>query len=253
MTIASRGRARIGVLVPFTNTNLEADLTLLRPTGVSIHYARLGDYDMDAVPDAAQMAGLGAACLDEPLRLIAGARPDVVLYGCTSATLTHGLAFDRELAARIRKQTGAATVTAAGALVDALRKLGVRRIGFASPYVATINARAVAFLAEAGFETLRRIDIDRELDNYGQGELTPDEVFELGHEADHADAEAIVLSCTDMRSIEIIERLEATLGKPVVSSNQAMLHAALETLEIDAGEVSCGQLFACGYRLTATK
>jgi len=95
-----RGRARIGVLVPFTNTNLEPDMVRLCPSGCTLHFARLGGYDADEIPDAAQMAGLGAADLDEPLRLIAGVRPDVILDGCTSATLTHGPAFDRDLAAR---------------------------------------------------------------------------------------------------------------------------------------------------------
>ncbi len=86
----SRGLGRIGLLVPFTNTNLEPDMGLLAPAGCSIHVARMGGYDADAVPDAAQMAGFGTADLDEPLRLLAGARPDVTLYGCTSATLAHG-------------------------------------------------------------------------------------------------------------------------------------------------------------------
>lgn len=244
MLTCSRGRARIGVLVPYTNTNLEADLVMLRPSGVSLHFARLGGYDVNVVPDVGQMAGLGAALLDEPLRLIAGVRPDVILYGCTSATLTHGRAFDLELAARIRVQTGAPTVTAAGALIHALKTLGATRIGFASPYVGAINEQAVAFLADAGIETVARADIGRELDNYGQGELTPDDVFELGSRADSADAQAVVLSCTDMRSIETIEQLEASLGKPVVSSNQAMLFAALQELGIDTGEVRCGRLFS---------
>ncbi len=162
MSSNSRMRARIGVLVPFTNTNLEADLALLQPDGVSFHYARLGDYDFDAVPDAEQMAGLGAASLDEPLRLISGVRPDAILYGCTSATLTHGRAFDRDLSARAQHQTGAVTVTAAGALVHALETLGVRQIGFASPYVPAINAQAEAFLGEAGFKAVNRIDVDGE-------------------------------------------------------------------------------------------
>ena len=68
----SRGRARIGVLVPFTNTNLEADLAMLCPPGVTLHYARLGDYDEDEIPDEKQMAGLGDADLSEPLRLLMG-------------------------------------------------------------------------------------------------------------------------------------------------------------------------------------
>jgi maleate cis-trans isomerase len=242
MKTPSRGRARIGVLVPFTNTNLEPDLTMLRPAGVSFHFARMGGYDIDAVPDAKQMAGLGEASLDEPLRLLAGARPDLVLYGCTSATLAHGPAFDRDLTNRIQTQTGALTVTAAGAVVRALRLLGASRIGYASPYVADLNDQAISFLADAGIETVSRADIGVALSNHEQGNLTPDAVFELGRRADSAEAEAILLSCTDMRSIEIIERLEEALDKPVVSSNQAMLLAALQALDLDSRINHCGRL-----------
>lgn len=239
----SRGRARMGILVPFTNTNLEPDLALLRPPGVSLHFARLGGYDVDAVPDSGQMAGMGEAPLDEPLRLLAGARPDVILYGCTSATLTLGSTFDRQLATRIKEMTGAATVTAAGSLIHALRALGIERIGFASPYVEQINDQAIAFLGESDIETVSRADIGAALGNYGQGELTPDEVFELGQRADSPDAQAIALSCTDMRSVETIARLEAALDKPVICSNQAMLYEALQVLGIDRSDIDCGRLF----------
>jgi maleate isomerase/arylmalonate decarboxylase len=224
----SRGRARFGVLVPFTNTNLEPDIALLRPDGVSLHFARLGGYDQDEIPDSEQMHGLGAADLSEPLRLLQGVNPNVIFYGCTSATLTHGPSFDRELAKQIKQDSGAQTVTAAGALVHAMQTLKVKRIGFASPYVPVINDMAVAFLAETGVETVRRSEVSGTLDNYGQGELTPDAVYELGRAADHPEAEAVVLSCTDMRSVEIIARLEAKLGKPVITSNQAMVFQAMQ-------------------------
>lgn len=233
MKYASRGRSRIGVLVPFTNTNLEPDMMLLRPPGVSLHFTRLGGYDEDEIPDAEQMAGLGAASLDEELRLLAGVKPDVVLYGCTSATLTHGVAFDRELAAKISALSGAQTVTAAGALVFALQRLGVERIAFASPYVAQINEQAIGFLADVGFRTVSQAEVAETLDNTGQGALTPEAVYELGLRADSAEAEVLVLSCTDMRSVEVIAELEGTLGKPVVTSNQAMMGQTLSLLGID--------------------
>ena len=224
----SRGRARFGVLVPFTNTNLEPDMVLLRPRGVSMHFARMGGYDQDEIPDAAQMHGLGAADLEDPLHLLQGVRPDVILYGCTSATLTHGPAFDRALAERIKAESGAHTVTAAGALVHALRTLGIRRIGFASPYVPAINDMAIGFLAECGIETVARSEVSAELDNYGQGEMDPNAVHELGLAAAHGTAEALVLSCTDMRSVEAISRLEQAVGKPVITSNQAMAFQAMQ-------------------------
>lgn len=241
----SRGRARFGVLVPFTNTNLEADMTLLSPDGVSMHFSRMGGYDQDEIPDADQMHGLGAMVLDEPLHLLLGVRPDVILYGCTSATLTHGPAFDQALAEKIKSQSGAETVTAAGALVHALRTVKASSIGFASPYVPAINDMAVGFLAACGIETVARSEVSETLGNYGQGELDPATVFDLGLAADHPDAQAIVLSCTDMRSVEIIARLEKAVGKPVISSNQAMVFQAMQLAGIGEALTGYGQLLAC--------
>ena len=243
MLIDDRNRARIGVLVPYTNTNLEQDMILLRPRGIALHFQRMGGYDLDEIPDESQMAGLGASDRTVPLRLLAGCRPDVVMYGCTSATLTHGSSFDQGLAATIRDTMGVPSITAAGSLVAAMHAMGIRRIGFSSPYVGTINDRAIAFFADAGVETVCRADIGRELGNYGQGELTPDEVYGLATRADAPDADAIVLSCTDMRSVEVVERLEADLGKPVITSNQAMLYAAMLAIGADPSEVACGALF----------
>ena len=244
----SRGRARFGLLVPFTNTNLEPDMGLMRPEGVSLHFARMGGYDEDEVPDADQMRGLGSADLEEPLRLLRGAKPDVVFYGCTSATLTHGPEFDRTLARKIKQDSGAMTVTAAGGLVNALRTLGIRQIGFASPYVSAINDLAVGFLSDNQFEIVSRSEVTETLSNDGQGALAPDDVFELGLRADHPDAQALVLSCTEMRSVEIITRLEAAVGKPVITSNQAMLFEALQMLKISDPIPGFGQLLAGGFR-----
>jgi len=243
MITPSRGKARIGILVPFTNTNLEADMTLLRPDGVSVHFARLGGYDMDEIPDTSQMSGLGEANIDEPLRLLLGTKPNVIMYGCTSATLTHGPSFDRELASKIKTLSGATTVTAAGSLVHALKTLNVTNIGFASPYVQDINQQAISFLSDYGFRCVSHAEVTETLDNYGQGEMGPDKVFELGLKADSAGAEAVVLSCTDMRSVEVIDRLEQALGKPVITSNQAMIFETLQLLKIGTYQTGYGHLF----------
>lgn len=243
MQTGSRGKARMGVLVPFTNTNLEADMALLRPDGVSVHFARLGGYDVDEIPDSGQMSGLGEWDMDETLRLLCGVKPDVILYGCTSATLTHGPSFDRELAKKIMAISGARTVTAAGSLVHAIKTMGARKIGFASPYVKQINEEAIRFLGDYGLGVVSRAEVDEALDNYGQGALSPERVFELGVRANSKEAELVVLSCTDMRSVETIERLEQHLGKPVITSNQAMVFEAAQLLGVDRFQSGFGALF----------
>ena len=98
-------------------------------------------------------------------------------------------------------------------------------------------------LADEGFEAVSRADVEDILDNSGQGALTPDAVFDLGLRADSATAEAIVLSCTDMRSVEVIARLEKVLCKPVVTSNQAMMFRTLEALGMAEAVPGHGCLF----------
>ena len=231
-TWESRGKARIGAIVPVSNSNFEPDLALLRPRGVSLHFMRAGGYDLDRVPDSEQMRNFAAASLDEVLAALLAVRPDVVLYGCTSATLSQGPDYDRAFCDRIAAAAGVPAVTAAGALVEALTDLAVERVGFCSPYTQALNAESAAFLEACGLQVLNMAYVGEDLGNYGQSALTPAEVFDLGLRADHAEAEAVVLSCTDMRAVEVIEALEDRIGKPVVTSNQAMMYATLKRLSL---------------------
>lgn len=241
----SRGRARLGIVVPFSNTNLEPDMQILRPNGVSLHFARAGGYDLDEVPDSDQMRKFALASLDEVILSLSAARPDVYIYGCTSATLAHGPEFDQQFAQRITDMAGKPAITAAGALVLALNTLGVRNIGFSSPYVEALNEEAIEFLGKSGFETVSSAYVGEDLGNQGQGEVTPERVAELGLAADSPEAEAIVLSCTDMRAVEAIGELEQKLGKPVVTSNQALMFAAARLLNLTDEEViPAGYLFS---------
>ncbi|WP_436399001.1 maleate cis-trans isomerase family protein [Roseobacter sp. S98] len=247
MTDVRRGK-RVGLLVPFTNTNLEPDFAMMAPPGLTVHVARMGGYDEDEIPGVEQMQGLGAAIPHEPLELLMGVRPDVVVYGCTSATLTHGPDFDRNLSRTIKEISGAHTVTAAGALIEALRALGVRRVAFASPYVPEINAMAMRYLVDCGFEISGQAEVGENLSNEGQGAMLPQDVFDLGLRAFRPDAEAIVLSCTDMRSTEIIAALEKQTGVPVITSNQAMMFGVLKAIGHHDAISGFGMLLAHGLR-----
>jgi maleate cis-trans isomerase len=244
MSSTARFAHKLGVLVPFTNTNLEPDMQLLCPQDIGVYTARMGGYDADAIPDEEQMAGLGASNLDDCLELLCGVNPDIVIYGCTSATLTHGVEFDQNLASQIKQLSGAECVTAAGALVNALTCLNSKTFAFASPYVPAINQQAIDFLADAGFQCVSQAEVEATLDNEGQGALTPEQVFNLGLQADHADAQALVLSCTDMRSVETIKALEQAINKPVITSNQAMILQCLQLLGVKR-RLDFGRLFDC--------
>jgi len=235
-----RAQHRIGVLVPYTNTNLEPDLQMMAPPGVSFHFTRIGGYREDVVPDADEMVGMGETGIDDALEMIAGCRPGSVLYGCTSATLAHGREFDIALAAKIKLATGAEAFTAAGSITFALKTLNVARVALATPYVGEVNDRTVQYLASGGVETVACTKLADNLLSHEQGAISPEQVYALALRADHKDAGAIVLACTDLRAVEAISRIEAALNKPVVSSNQAMMFAAASVLNTkDFSEPPC--------------
>ena len=232
----TRGRARIGVVVPFSNTNLEPDMAMLCPPGVSVHFARAGGYDLDAIPDEHQMRRYSDAPFEEVVDSLSGCRPDIVLYGCTSATLARGPEFDADFRRRIEEHAAIPAVTAASAVIEALRDLEVERFAFSSPYVSSLNDLAVSFIEAFGFRCVGRADAGAPLGNDEVAALTPEDVAALAGEADCAEAEAIVLSCTDMRAAEAVPAIEASQDKPVVTSNQAMMHAALKRLGLSPDE-----------------
>ena len=99
-----------------------------------------------------------------------------------------------------------------------------------SPYVESLNQEAIQYLMDCGISTVSHAYVGSDLGNVGQGALTPNEIFELGLRADSPEAEALVLSCTDMRAVETTARLEQALGKPVITSNGALMKAALSRL-----------------------
>jgi len=161
-------------------------------------------------------------------------RPDLVAYGCTSATLSMGPEYDRAFSERITAYTGVPGITAAGALAESLSDLKISRAGFASPYTEQLNQEGAEFLAQSGLDIVEIAYVGKDLGNYGQGDLLPQEVYDLGLRADHSDAEAIVLSCTDMRALEVVDRLEVELDKPVVTSNQALMYIAAKRLGLES-------------------
>ena len=231
-SLKDRGTGRIGVIVPVSNSNLEPDAVAMHPKGVSVHFMRAGGYDLDQIPDSAQMRQFAESSLEEVIPALCAVRPNVVIYGCTSATLSFGPTYDGQFKEKIEQLAGVPAITAAGALVESLDDIGVKRVAFASPYTKQLNQEGAEFIRSCDIAVVNVGYIGEDLGNYGQGALRPEQVYALGLRCDHPEAEAIVLSCTDMRTLEVLEALEVALDKPVVSSNQALMHVASKRLGV---------------------
>jgi len=248
MSVASRRhpttygwRAKLGVIVPPTNTVNEAEWQLMAPAGVSVHATRMPLHE-----DTTSAAGK-RALYDDVRRAtgdLAQAGVDSIAYGCTAGSMVLPIAALSDFMAEV---SGVACVTTAASIVNGLKTLGISRIALATPYHDALNQHEKSFFASVGIDTLAM----RGLGIGGGGpqeypriaRTPPTVIHDHVVAADCEDAEAMVISCTDFPVLDMIAGLEDELAKPVVTSNQAVLWACLKRLRTPHAIVGLGRLF----------
>lgn len=223
---------RIGLLVPSTNSTVEVEFQHAVPEGVSVHAARCLLKD-DGVSSEERLRGIleMSEGVVEAAKRVCGVRPKVVAWACTAGSFLKGLGHDQELIRAIEAATGVRALTTSTAVVEALKVLRVKKLSVATPYIQAIDDQEKRFIEESipGLEVVKMKGLGI-IKAYDKGTLDPASAYDAALEVDHDEADAVFISCTAWRTFEVIQRLEAELKKPVITSNQATLWASLRVL-----------------------
>jgi maleate isomerase len=236
---------RIGLLVPSSNTTVEPEFYRALPPNVTLHTARL--YLTDITPEAILRI---LQDLEEAAKLLATADVDVIVMGATAPSFLKGAGYDREVIDRIVKATGKPATTTSTALLRALRLIEAKRIVLGSAYTDNVNAIAKAFLEANGFEVVAARGLNM-VDNLAVGRLGPESAYELALGTAAVDADAVVLACTNWRSMDVLERLERELGRPVLSTTQVSVWDALRMVGYNKEISGYGRLLRTFDELSA--
>jgi maleate isomerase len=236
-------RGRIGLIVPSSNTTCELELHQMAPEGISVHTSRVYNPEVKT----AEEKEVGILQMNQEIeraaREIASVNPSVIVYACTTGSFIKGPGYDRQVEGKIHSGTGIPALTTTTAVVEALKVLKLRNIAMATPYTVSIAEKEKNFFQTTipGLRITSQKDLDI-LSNLSRGDLFPSSAYQAARETCRSEADGIFISCTNWRTIEIIEILERDLGKPVVTSNQASLWFALKKMGIH-GNPKYGSLF----------
>jgi maleate isomerase len=231
-------RTRIGLIVPSANTTNEPEFVDYAPDGVTVHSSRML-HEETTVENMEAMSETGRKCAE----LLATANPDVLAFGCTTGSLVSGEpSYALEMEDSLAEVGGVPAVATAASILRAFEAMDMDSMVVHTPYPDALNEREHTFIEDAGFDVLALEGLGLK-PTTDKGEIHPETVYRHARAIDDADADGVFVSCTNYRTFEVIEALEADLDKPVVTSNQALLWNVLSVAGVDAADIPLGSLF----------
>jgi len=166
---------------------------------------------------------------------------DCVVYACTSGTIAAGYS-SIEKKVKIAKPEAKVT-TPSTAAIKALKKLKIQKLSIFTPYSKKLNDEVVEYFKKEKFDVTSNsyFDIESDIDI---GKVDQNYLYEVLSKIDLIDADALFVSCTALPVLQIIEKLEKKLNKPVLSSNQALIWDTLENIDKNISIHGFGKLFS---------
>ncbi|HET7666914.1 MAG TPA: Asp/Glu racemase [Mycobacterium sp.] len=215
----------IAVVAPF-DFALDRELWRWVPDDVTLHITRMRYVPLAVTTELAVRIS-DPELVARGVTDIAAVSPLVAAYACTSGSFVGGLAGEAALVAAMIAAGAPAAVTTSGALLAALRDLGITRLATVTPYTADLTAGLSVFLAEADVRVVASSGLGLTSDIW----TVPQEVTAgLVRDTDMDDAQALFISCTNLPTYDLIAPLEEELGKPVLTANQVTMWSALTAI-----------------------
>ena len=237
--MAEDGRKIIGLVVLQSDETIEDDLRRLVPPSVRLMATR--------IPSGLEVTRESLGAMEDHLTQAVGLFPeglafDAIGYGCTSGTAQIG-------PERITELVGAGAAARAvtnplSALIAACQIQGIRRLAILSPYIEAVSARLREVLAEHGVET-PVFGSFAEANEAKVVRISGNSIQAASRElAVDAEVDALFLSCTNLRTLDVIAGLQNDIQLPVLSSNLVLTWDLLRLSGCLGDDTKPGELLA---------
>ncbi len=237
--ISKSSNPKIGVITLSTDFTIEQDFRrICHNQNVDIYVNRIPfknplnkENYLKMVEHLADIAG----------NILPGEHIDSIAYGCTSGTVAIG---DKRIADEINKsKEGSYVSTPMKAALKAFANLNLDKIAVLTPYPKEVNKTVFDHLIKNNIEINSFSSFNLEYDN-DIANVDPKCLIEIIDNIVHKDAEAVFISCTALRAVEVLDQIEKRISKCVISSNQAIIWDCLRSVNINNTINGYGKLFS---------
>ena len=232
--------ARLGLIVLQTDQTIEHEFKEIfgAQPDVAVYNARIPNA-MDVTPESLQQMSTNlpqAAALLPPSFGF-----DVIGYACTSGSTMIGE--DRVTALIQGVHSNVKVTNPLSATKAAMSTLGLKRIALVTPYAVNVTKEMQANLRASEFETTAVATFDQS-DDFTVARISADSILRAVVQIGSRDAcDGVFVSCTSLRALQVITQAEAKIGKPVISSNQALAWHMMRLSGINDTPQNAGRLF----------
>ncbi len=238
-------RAKMGVIIPSTNTVVESDFSELRIPGVTFHSGRIyiGQPNLSSDEAMEELLAQVDRAIEIAARDVLTCLPDYLVMGMSAPTFWGGAEGSLRFSEKMKRLSGLDISTGSEACSAALETLGAKRIAVFTPYQPIMREQIVRYFEERGFEVPRYKDLRCESAT-AIAEIRPEALRPVLKELDGDDIDAIVQCGTNLSMIRLADDAEGWLGKPVIAINTATLWHAYRQNGLDDRIYGFGSLMS---------
>ena len=228
---------RVGIIIPSSNRMVEQDMVPWFPADVQPHIARLRMTGPHAKPLAELLPQIteAAATLND-------ARCAAIVFHCTGNSMQAGATGEEQIRAALERGTTGHVTTTATAACNALHAVGARRIVLFTPSDDAVTTSEADYLRAAGFDVIATHGLN--LGGSDEFCRAPSSFWYETVVKARRETDAYFLSCANIAAFDVIDALERTLERPIVTSNQAVLWEASRRAGSTARVERLGSLFS---------
>ncbi len=228
--------ARVGLIIPSSNRMVEQEMVRFFPADVVPHVTRLRmtGANRKTIGDLLPEVEAAAAAL-------ADAKCDVIVFHCTANSMSEGADGETRLLEALIRAGAPRAATTSTAIISALQALRAVSISLVTPYSHTVTEHETHFLEERGF----RVPYAKGWALAGSDAYcaTMPSIWFERMVAAQCDADAYFLSCANVQGIGIIDEVERQLGRPMITSNQAVIFDSLRQIGWRGEKAPPGRVF----------